>query len=73
MYPYLQNDLEHCYFLPTKKWPEARSSGLLSTVCHSEFELNGEFVSVQTFIRNYFGTGEKENIMQDPALYLSTE
>lgn len=61
--------------MPSKKWPEARSSGLLSIICYSEFELNGEFVNVQTFICNSFGMGEKENVMQgsDPALYLNTK
>lgn len=61
--------------MPSKKWPEARSSGLLSIIYYSEFELNGEFVNVQTFTCSYFGTGEKENIMQgtDPTLYLNTE
>lgn len=60
--------------MPRRKWPEAHSSGLLSIICYSEFELNGEFVNVQTFICNYFGMGEKENMrVTDPALYLNAE
>lgn len=57
-----------------KKWPEAHSSGLLNIIHYSEFELNGEFVNVQTFICNYFSAAEKKNMQgTDPALYLNIE
>lgn len=55
---------EHCVIFHNKKWPEARSFGLLNIICYSEFELNGEFVNVQTFTCNSFGTGEKKNIVR---------